>query len=361
MKILFDCRYTRIGHHDGISRFTAELVRALAERHEVVMLISDPRQREMLPDLPWHRISAPTSVREPFVAFQVNALAPDIVFSPMQTMGSFGRRYRLMLTVHDLIYYRYPTPPRNLTAFVRALWRIYHLWWWPQRFLLNRADAVAAVSRTTSDLIAQHRLTKRPVFLVSNASAFASLQESAAERLEPERKSLVYMGSFMPYKNVDTLVRAMAALPDYELHLLSAVSSAEQDRLRALAPHARLVFHQGVSDEKYREILLSARALVSASRDEGFGIPLVESMGLGTPVVVSDIPIFREIGGDAAHYFPADEPDELAKRVRELEEPGAWVHSSHESRLQAGHYTWESSAADLLAALADTVDAANAP
>ena len=104
MKLVIDCRYVRTDHHDGISRYTAGLVGALAQLHPLTMLISDERQLRLLPDLPRHRVSAPTSAAEPFVARQVNALAPDVVFSPMQTMGSWGRRYRLVLTVHDLIY-----------------------------------------------------------------------------------------------------------------------------------------------------------------------------------------------------------------------------------------------------------------
>lgn len=53
MRILFDCRYTRFERHDGVSRFTAGLVTALAKQHPVTMLISDERQLALLPDLPW--------------------------------------------------------------------------------------------------------------------------------------------------------------------------------------------------------------------------------------------------------------------------------------------------------------------
>lgn len=354
MKILFDCRYTRIGRHDGISRYTAGLVSALAERHAVTMLISDHRQLELLPDLPWELIGSPTAVGEPWVARQVNRLEPDVVFTPMQTMGGFGRRYRLVLTVHDLIYYRHPTPPRDLPAFVRGLWRLYHLAWWPQRLLLNRSDAVVTVSSTTKGLIAEHRLTRRPVYVVPNAADMPAIPEERAARTAPETKSLVYMGSFMPYKNVDTLVRAAALLPGYELHLMSRVSDAEKQRLAALAPGARLVFHDGASDEEYAETLAAATALVTASRDEGFGIPLVESMTLGTPVVVSDIPIFREIGGAAALFFPADSAEQLALRVRHLEEDGVWAARSAASRAEAARFTWEASADHLLTVLTAT-------
>ena len=60
MKILVDCRYVRIGRHDGISRYSARLTEALAKLHPVTMLIYDERQLTMLPDLPWERIAAPT-------------------------------------------------------------------------------------------------------------------------------------------------------------------------------------------------------------------------------------------------------------------------------------------------------------
>lgn len=351
MRILFDCRYTRIGRHDGISRYTAGLVTALAKLHPVTMLISDHRQLDLLPDLPWEIIPAPTSVGEPWVARTVNRLTPDVVFTPMQTMGGFGRKYRLVLTVHDLIYYRHPTPPRDLPAFVRGLWRLYHLAWWPQRLLLNRSDAVVTVSETTKGLIAEHRLTKRPVHVVPNAADMPELAPGRAERTAAESRSLVYMGSFMPYKNVDTLVRAAALLPDYTLHLMSRVTDAERRRLTELAPGARIVFHDGASDEDYAETLAAATALVTASHDEGFGIPLVESMTLGTPVVVSDIPIFREIGGEAALYFDADAPEQLAARIRHLEDDGVWAARSAAARAQAARYTWDASAERLLTVL----------
>lgn len=342
MRIAVDCRYVRVDHHDGISRFTAGLVAALAELHPVTMLISDERQLRMLPDLPSFRVSGPTSVREPLVARQVNRLAPDVVFSPMQTMGTWGRRYGLVLTLHDLIYYRHSTPPRDLPAPIRLLWRLYHLAWWPQRVLLDRADAVVTVSATTAGLIAEHRLTRRPVTVVPNA----------ADPLPPASgtpgRRLVYMGSFMPYKNVDTLVRAAGRLPGHELHLMSRVAPAERARLEALAPAARLVFHDGASDAEYAAALRGATALVSASRDEGFGIPLVEAMGVGTPVVVSDIPVFREVGADAGVYVDPDDVDGFVAAIGALDDPAVRAARGEAARRRAEHYSWANSARTLL-------------
>jgi glycosyltransferase involved in cell wall biosynthesis len=348
VRVVFDCRYTRIGRHDGISRYTAGLVTALAAEHEVAMLISDQRQLEMLPDLPWHLVSAPTSVREPLVARQVNVLRPDVVFSPMQTMGSFGRRYPLVLTVHDLIYYSNPTPPRDLAWPIRLLWRAYHLSWWPQRFLLSRSDAVVTVSETTRELIAKHRLTRRPVVVVRNAADSAHSQPEPASA---RARTLVYMGSFMPYKNVETLVRAVAQLPDYELHLMSRVSDADRRRLELESPSARLVFHDGASDEQYRDVVRHATALVTASLEEGFGIPLVEAMVQGTPVVVSDIPVFTEIGGDAGLYFEPMDAAGLAAQVRRLEDDAFFEAVSQRGIEQARRFSWAESARTLWALL----------
>lgn len=350
MRILFDCRYVRVDHHDGISRYSARLVAALAKRMPVEMLISDEAQLRHLPDLPWHLVSAPTSLREPWIARQLNRLEPDAVFSPLQTMGSVGRRYGLVLTLHDLIYHRHRTPPRDLPWHIRAGWWAYHLTWIPQRKALNRPDEVVTVSETTKALIVRHRLTRRPVTVVRNAADPIDLDPpdvGQIGRSAPATGDLVYMGSFMPYKNVATLVRAMSELPGHRLHLLSRVPSAERSRLEALAPPGSLVFHDGVSEAEYAELLEGATALVHASLDEGFGIPLVEAMSVGTPVVVSDIPIFREIGGEAGVYVDPHDPTAFAAAVRRVAEPEEWRRRSTAALVQARLFDWDKSAAVL--------------
>jgi glycosyltransferase involved in cell wall biosynthesis len=355
VKILFDCRYTRLEHHDGISRFTAGLVEALARLTPVTMIISDKRQLALLPDLPWVLGPSPTAATEPFVSRRFNRFNPDVVFTPMQTMGPFGRRFGLVTTVHDLIYYENRTPPRDLAWPVRLLWRLYHLSWGPQRALLGRADAHATVSQTTKNLMLKHRLTRHPITVVPNAVTPTAVTPTAvtasAEPAGDRGKQLVYMGSFMPYKNVELLARAMHLLPGYTLHLLSRASEAAVSSLTALAPAGAVTFHQGVSDSEYAAILQNSTALVTASLNEGFGLPLIEAMAGGIPVVVSDIDIFREIGGDAAEFFDPHSPESFAAAVRTLEDPTEWAVRSARSRARAAEFTWDRSAKALLTAL----------
>nr|WP_218847081.1 glycosyltransferase family 1 protein [Psychromicrobium silvestre] len=342
-----DARFTRTDFHDGISRYGASLIEATAKIAEVTMLINDERQLKLLPEVPWVKVNSPLSPMELFVARKINPLEPDAVFCPLQTMGSWGRRYGLILTLQDLIYYQHPQPPGFLPLPVRILWRLYHQAYWPQRLLLNRADLVSTISQTSQSLIEKFRLTKRPIRIVGNAPQPGKQPRDPA--VQPE-KSLVYMGSFMPYKNVETMIRGMAGLPEFTLHLLSRITPERQAELAALIPQdARVVFHHGVTDEEYDELVLRATALVTLSKAEGYGLPLVESMTLGTPVVVADTEIFREVGGQAASYVPEDDSEAFATAVRALAEPEEWRRRSAASLQRAAEYSWERSAEALVA------------
>ncbi|WP_426762911.1 glycosyltransferase family 4 protein [Pseudarthrobacter sp. 1G09] len=346
MKIVIDARFTRTDHHDGISRYGASLIAATAKIADVSMLISDKRQLALLPDVPYTLINSPLSPLELFVARKVNPLNADVVVCPMQTMGTWGRKYGLVLTLHDLIYYEHPAPPGFLPAPVRLLWRLYHKAYWPQRLLLNRADTVATISRTTEALIAKYRLTRRPVRIISNAP------QPAQEPRHPGNgadKTIVYMGSFMPYKNVETMLAGMAGLPGYTLHLLSRITPERRAELELLVPAgASVIFHNGVTDAEYDVFLRTATALVSLSRAEGYGLPLVEAMALGTPVIASDIPIFREVGGDAATYVDPASPSQFSEAVARLQDDEHWQEISRLSVIRANEFTWDESARQLM-------------
>lgn len=346
MKVVFDARYIRTDYHDGISRYSTELGSALAELMPVSFLIYDEKQKAFLPeDAETILFHPPTSWREPFSSLFLNQHEPDVVISPMQTFGSMGRKFKLILTVHDLIYYRHTTPPRNLPLAIRLGWRAYHIGYWPQRLALNSADAVMTVSETSRREIEEVNLTDRPIFVAHNAP------QNLAELLDTppvhttRPTELIYMGSSMPYKNVETLIRGMADLPGYTLHLLSRMPKGQRRRLEKLTPkNASIVFHDGVSDKEYAELLAKDALLVSASLDEGYGLPLAEAQALGTPLVVSDIPIFHEVAGEGALYFPPKDPLAFAACVKRASDPRLYGQLSKKSIVQSKKFTWHKSA-----------------
>ena len=349
----FDARFIRIGHHDGISRFSAELVKALVKKIDVVVLIYDLRQLDALPiGIRYIVVNNPQSPSEFYIASKLNKLGVTHVFSPMQVMGTVGRKYKLVLTLHDLIYYRHRKPPQDLNLLVRGIWRMYHLSYQPQRWLLNRADGIATVSETTKKLIAENHLTKRPVTVIYNAP---DKSQNGKARKAPNSKKLVYIGSFMPYKNVETLIEAAGSLVDYELHLLSKITRSREQELDSLAKGfgAKVVFHNGVTDQEYVALLDDAFALVTGSRDEGFGIPLVEAMQRGAPVVVSDLEIFHEVAANAGSYFNPNSAAELVLRINALATDSNWAKASSASIVQAARFDWDASADQLLKAFED--------
>lgn len=361
MRLLFDARYIRTDFHDGISRYSAELAAAVLAAApgrgvDVVFLIWDDAQVALLPaGARTRKIHAPTAVREPLTALLLNRYRADVVFSPMQTIGSLGRRFGLILTLHDTIYYRHRTPPRDLPWYVRLGWRLFHLSYVPQRLTLNAADVVATVSETSAAEFTRVKLTRRPVVVIPNAPQRLQALLPAGSAVVSGAENLVYMGSFMPYKNVETLIRAAARLPGRTLHLLSRISPERRAELASLADPAGadVVFHGGVTDAEYAALLADRAVLVSASLDEGYGLPVAEALELGVPAVVTDMPIFREVAGGGALYAGGTDAEGFAAGIRALDDPAARADVVAAGTAHIARFSWERSAETLLDAVAE--------
>jgi len=348
MNIYFDARWTRTDYHDGVSRYTAGLVQGFKENNiPITLLIHDIAQLAMLPsDVPYVLINNPVSIKEFFVAYRLNKLNADVVFSPLQVMGFWGRKYKLVLTLQDIIYYHHPKPPTNLAPGIRLIWRLFHFTKWPQRLLLNRADYVTTVSKTSKQFIEGYGLTSREVGVIYNAPSDVSRQ------LQPNggpKTDILYMGSFMPYKNAETLIKGMAGMPaEYTLHLLSKILPERKRELKKLVPAGtKVIFHNGVTDEEYLDLLDNAFCLATASKEEGFGLPIVEAQVLGVPVVCSTMDIFKEVAGNAALYFDASNPADFAKQALRLQDESVRADLIEKGFEQAQKFSWKSSAKTL--------------
>jgi len=331
-----------------------ELGHALAKLTDVTFLIFDDAQKAFLPkSAKTLTIHAPISPKEPFSALILNKYHPDVVFSPMQTIGSFGRRYKLILTLHDMIYYRHRMPPPRLAWHIRMGWRIFHASYVPQRLTLNAADIVATVSETSKRDFEKVHLTKRPVIVVPNApQRLERYLKKPVNAPKDTATNLVYMGSFMPYKNVETLIKGLEYLPGYTLHLLSRITPERKSEYKKMTPRgAKVVYHNGVSDEEYAKLLANNALLVTGSLDEGYGLPLAESLELGVPVVASDLEIHREVAGKGAVYFPAEDPAVFAERVKQASSPDGYKQLTKYGTAHIAQFNWKKSAETLLKAM----------
>lgn len=354
MKLFFDARYIRTDYHDGISRYTTELANALARHADITFIISDKKQLEFLPRDTKHILLHPvTSWKEPLSALWLNKHHPDVVMTPLQTMGSVGRQFKLVLNLQDMTYYKHKTPPPQYNPLIRSLWRIYHTTYWPQRITLAGADLVATVSKTSKREIIEAKLTKKPIVVVSNAAQDLSvhLDKPVVQRDTPP-KNLVYMGAFIPYKNAECLIQSLRFLENRTLHLLSRISPKRKAQLAKLIPEgAKVVFHDGISDEKYAKLLADDSIMVSASKAEGFGLPLIEAISLGVPAVVTDMEVFHEVAGDGALYADPDSPQDFAAKIASLDDKKLREELIKNGRGHIKKFSWDNSAKALLSAV----------
>jgi len=348
MNIFYDARWTRIDFHDGISRYGAGIIQGFKDcKIPITLLIKDKRQLKMLPnDVPYILVNDPLSFKELFIARKLNKLGADAVISPFQIIGTWGRKYKLIVTLHDTIYYLHPQAPTNMALPQRIAWRLFHMAKWPQRMLLNNADKVATVSNYSKNNIQKLGLTDREICVIYNAP---SLKESQLHRSKEKTNDILYMGSFMPYKNVEVLIEGMANLPtNFTLHLLSKILDDRKYELKKLIkPGTKIIFHNGISDDEYIKLLQGAFCLASASKEEGFGLPIIEAQMIGTPVVCSDMTIFHEVAGDGALFFNFNSPKQFADQVSKLNDDKFLNELVKKGHKQAEKFSWKQSSQKL--------------
>lgn len=351
MKIIYDARWLLVEKRfDGVSRYSHELAWALSRQPgmDITWLVCDERQLGILP--PGEHILANSphdGIREFFaLPHKLNRYGADVVYSPFFVMGTLGKRYKLILTIHDMIYFVHTTPPQWLPWHTRVAWRLFHLTYWPMRFQLNRADHVATVSATAREELLDARATKRPITVVSNAVSNTFLDDDSRDHSKSRR--IVYMGAVTPYKNAECLIDALLHLPDeYTLALCGKIPPARMPELvefideRGLA--ARVTLHDGTTDEEYKAELSGALCSASASFAEGFGLPIIEAQQHGVPFVAADTPIFHEVGGDSVLYFDPKDPEECARTIRSLTDKKTSDTLIARGRKNAARYTWDAS------------------
>jgi glycosyltransferase involved in cell wall biosynthesis len=131
----------------------------------------------------------------------------------------------------------------------------------------------------------------------------------------------------------------------------------EAFRRRGHPPPPNVRFAGRVPDPELRGLLEGALAFLCPSRTEGFGLPPLEAMALGTPAIVAPEGALPEVCAEAALYAPADDPAAWAATLRRLaDDPGLRDDYGGRGRTRAERYTWRAAALGLLAAIAEAAE-----
>ncbi len=307
----------------------------------------------------------PAAEREPFLAqFPRPEVRPTFVeYGPMTFGDLLGKGLHLR-TLRGAVE-RFFFPGHNVPLFLPGNYIVsvndltvfsehFALPWHRRagfRWLLSRAvrgaETVVTISETVKgDLVREFGLPPGKIRVV-----YPWVKETfflpPSREVSPVRGDyLLYLGLRIAHKNVDGVIRAFLLLAD-EFPALQLVVAGSRystpdvvDRWkRDPRLRERMVEIPDPSDEDIRNLFGGAKAFVFPSFAEGFGLPPLEAMASGVPVVCSDIPVFREVYGDAVRYVDPVSPDSIAGGIRQvLRDPGYAGTLARRGRDRAGAY-----------------------
>ena len=193
------------------------------------------------------------------------------------------------------------------------------------RPLARRSTAIFATSRTESARIRRHTM-REPICVGLGISETLLTQEPSrpVELVAKPGTFLLTVGRLNARKNLRTILRAAELSqfvgPEYPLIVVGEPDGLQDDNgdLKDLQQSGCVQFLGYIEESELAWLYRNARASVFASLDEGFGMPPLESLALGTPTIVSRIEVFQETVGDVARFFPPTSPQELARIFDEV-------------------------------------------
>jgi glycosyltransferase involved in cell wall biosynthesis len=272
--------------------------------------------------------------------------APHYVLPPLT-------RCRSVVTIHDCIHLRFPQylPNRVAYAYARAsLWIATH-----------RSDRVLTVSEASKrDILRYFRVPERKIDVIYNAIDERFGQPPAPDEIERVRERyqldgpfILYAGNIKPHKNLERLIEAFHSLRlgggfDHVRLLIIGDEISKYATLRRAVHrhklHKHVRFFGFVPDETLASLYRLASVFVFPSLYEGFGLPPLEAMASGTPVITSNVSSLPEVVGDAAILIDPYEPESIADAMRRVLTDGALRDQLRERGLaRAREFSWDRS------------------
>ncbi len=262
-------------------------------------------------------------------------LKSQLLFSPIPEAPLYTN-CRFIVTAFDMIPLRFPKRFSPLTT--------YHKYYTPEVF--KQAEHIICISESTANDIIQfyqipsHKIT--PILLAGDSSHFQFLNL-------PTRNYFLYVGRQDPYKNLQRLITAFSALPhrnNYELWLAGPYDKRYSPLLeiqtQELGISHLVKFLNYVSYDELPIIINQAIALVFPSLWEGFGLPVLEAMACGTPVITSNVSSLPEVAGDAAILINPYNPGEItAAMTTIINDSETRKQLSEKGLKRANQFSWE--------------------
>ncbi len=366
-RIGLDCRgLTNINRFRGIGHYTGHLVEELLRAdsdYEFVLFGGEPADEGAGTDLPegttWRRLprvprASYLSLLAEHVALAraIRAERVDLFHAMDHNMTPFYDG-RTLVTVHDLIPLILRGPYLGPTA---RLWQAAH------RHAARQAEQVVTVSECSrDDVVRLWGIEPERIRVVYEGVEDSFQPADPAEIAQTLARHgiaepyLLYLGGFDPRKNLSNMFlgfKRCAAARDCRLVLAGDYRGFESRIMEEIAEMglAGRVTLTGFAEREDLPALYSgARGFLFLSLYEGFGLPVIEAMACGTPVVGANASCVPEIAGGAARLVDPLEPDEIAGAIAEvLEEDGKRVELIERGRRRAATFRWERTAAETL-------------
>ena len=273
----------------------------------------------------------------------------DLYFEPNFIPLSFKAR-SIVVTVHDFSFIRYPNwHPKERIAYFN------------NNFFKNiyKADAIVTPSEFIAEEVKQFipdfTGKVKPIHLACDTSVFNTQAASGFEKFFssfPE-KYILFVGTIEPRKNLSTLLKAYSLLPsylrkEYPIVIVGAggwKNSSIKEQLKVFIERGEAIHLGYVPIKLLAALYTKAYCLVYPSFYEGFGLPPLEAMSCGCPVIVSNVASLPEVCGDAALYIDPTQVEELASTLfKLLSSVKLRNFLSSKALLRASMFSWEKAA-----------------
>ncbi len=239
----------------------------------------------------------------------------DVFLSP----AHYSPRFCLcptMVVVHDLSYFYYPQDFLKKDLYQLVNWTGYSV---------KKAKQVIAVSLSTKkDIIANYSLNESKIAVVHNGFTSPTIKP-IKPAISINKPYFLYLGTLQPRKNIENLILGFEQLlinhPEQTLYLVGKKGWLYQeiyDLVKQRKLVNKVIFTDYVSEPEKWFLLKEATALIMPGWYEGFGLPILEALAVGTPVICSQSGALPEIAESAAVYFDPAKPEELAQMMSQI-------------------------------------------